>query len=522
MSPDSEGAVKKREQIMQNKQKSKHFSAEKMAAYILLFLMTASLLPVMYLGRYNHPTGDDYYYGAETKAVWEETGSTWQVLKEAVKGVGLQYNRWQGSYSAMLLMYLPPNIYNGWAYHLVTPVILLLLTGAAFYLLKPLVCRLLDGSTYLWLILSSLTVMLWVQTVPFQGESFFWYNGSMYYTGYFAITLFFLGMAVRYSLDQKKHRLPVMLLLAVFLAGGNYVSMLPALLILFLLEAVLLLRKKRQARGMAVVCLVASICFLINILAPGNQVRKDGMWNIPAWKAIFKSLLQGLQYIRGWSSGWLFLALFLLTPFLWKAFSKTSFRFRYPLAVTGLAYGVFCSMSCPTFYTMNSTGPARVVAIVYYSYHLLIIGVYSYLLGYACQFLQKRKAALAGKNDTGSILLPKSLAWENRMWKGRMRKVAICTAFVLLAGIQTVRGASGTTVGKAVRLLESGEAAAYEQEYQERMRLLEDARVQDVIFLPYEHQPEMLYVGDFAGDPQDETNRKAAQYFHKNSICVVY
>lgn len=36
--------------------------AEKLAAYILLFLMAAGLLPVMYLGRYNHPTGDDYYY----------------------------------------------------------------------------------------------------------------------------------------------------------------------------------------------------------------------------------------------------------------------------------------------------------------------------------------------------------------------------------------------------------------------------------------------------------------------------
>ena len=39
---------------------------------------------------------------------------------------------------------------------------------------------------------------------------------------------------------------------------------------------------------------------------------------------------------------------------------------------------------------------------------------------------------------------------------------------------------------------------------------------------PYEHQPEMLYVGDFGGSPEDETNRKVAQYYHKNSVCVDY
>lgn len=51
---------------------------EKIAAYIALTLLVGSLLPVAYLGRYNHPTGDDYYYGAQTRQVWEATGSVAQ------------------------------------------------------------------------------------------------------------------------------------------------------------------------------------------------------------------------------------------------------------------------------------------------------------------------------------------------------------------------------------------------------------------------------------------------------------
>ncbi len=38
-----------------------------MAAGVMLLLLFVCLFPVMYLGRYNHPTGDDYYYGAKTK-----------------------------------------------------------------------------------------------------------------------------------------------------------------------------------------------------------------------------------------------------------------------------------------------------------------------------------------------------------------------------------------------------------------------------------------------------------------------
>ena len=85
---------------------------EKITAYILLCITIASLLPVMYLGRYNHPTGDDYYYGAETRAVWEETGNIAETVAEAARRTAVQYRIWQGTYSALFLMHLPPNIFS--------------------------------------------------------------------------------------------------------------------------------------------------------------------------------------------------------------------------------------------------------------------------------------------------------------------------------------------------------------------------------------------------------------------------
>lgn len=473
---------------------------EKITAYILLCITIASLLPVMYLGRYNHPTGDDYYYGAETRAVWEETGNIAETVAEAARRTAVQYRIWQGTYSALFLMHLPPNIFSEGAYRFVTCGILLLLSGGIFYLLKPIIRTFMKGTVFLWITASSLLTLMCVQTVDFQGESFFWYNGSFYYTGYFALTCVFFGLALRYISGAGRRRVPILYFLAFFLAGGNYVSLLPAVIVLLMMTGYLFWTRSKKARVMAGVLSLMSVCFLVNALAPGNRVRQDGMWGIPAWKAILKSLFQGARYSAAWTGIWLVLALFVLTPFLWRAYSRTTFRFRYPLLALGLAYGIFCSMSCPTFYAMNSTGPARVVAIVYYGYLLFAFGSYWYLLGYLYRRLEKR-----------------------RLPYGRQGAAAVAVLFSLLLGVQIFTGAlRETTSARAVKLLASGEAAAYEREYRDRLRILEDDMVQDVVFLPYENRPDMLYVGDFAGDAQDATNRKVAQYFHKRTVRVEY
>ncbi len=147
---------------------------EKIAACTLFAILIISLLPVMWLGRYNHPTGDDYYYGAETHMVWSETGSVVKTISEALQGVAYDYQTWQGTYSAMLLMRLAPNIFSEGAYKWVACVMLSLLTGGIFFLLKPIVCNILKGSKSLWVITASLLSLLCVQTVPTQSETFFW------------------------------------------------------------------------------------------------------------------------------------------------------------------------------------------------------------------------------------------------------------------------------------------------------------------------------------------------------------
>ena len=474
--------------------------------YIFLAVLLASLVPLVWLGRYNYPTGDDYYYGAEAHLVWQQTGSIPQAISAACAGVAKSYQDWQGTYSALFLMYLAPNAFSNTAYHLVTFVILLLLCGSIFYLLRPLVCRFLPGTDGDWITISSVLSLLCVQTVVFQSDSFYWYNGSMYYTGFFAVTLFFLGTLLRYLYNGKKILLLPLLLLAVFLGGGNYVSLLPCMLLVVTVTFLLLLRKNKKAYLCGITSAVLLLSFAVSAMAPGNHVRQDGMWKIPAWKAIAKCLLQGIRYTFAWTRLWWFLAALLLLPvFLRILQKKNGVFFSQPILFTGYSYGLFCSMSCPLFYTMNSTGPGRAVAIVYYTFLLTSFAVFFYWLGFVVRKLQMRQNAS-----------------EKKAVSGRLKMARYLAMLLLLSGILFTGLWQETSTAKAIRVLTSGEAAAYAAEYEARLLLLNDPEVADVVLTPFTHQPAMIYTGDLPGDPEDPTSQKTAQYFGKHSLYVDY
>lgn len=474
--------------------------------YICLAILLLSLIPLIWLGCYNYPTGDDYYYGAETHLVWQQTGSITQALAAACAGVADSYQIWQGTYSALFLMYLAPNVFSNTAYHLVTFVILLLLCGGIFYLLRPLFRRFLPGTCGEWITVSSVLSFLCIQTVEFQSDSFYWYNGSMYYTGFLAVTLFFLGTLFRYLDNGKRILLLPLLLFAVFLGGGNYVSLLPCMLLSVTITLLLLLQKNKKAYICGITSVVLLLSFAVSAMAPGNHVRQSGMWKIPAWKAIAKCLLQGIRYTLAWTGLWWVLAALLLLPvFLRILQKKNGAFFSHPILFTGYAYGLFCSMSCPLFYTMNSTGPGRAVAIVYYMFLLISFTVFFYWIGFVLLKMQARPKP------------PERIEVSEKLNAARYLAMAVLLFSILCTGLW-----QETSAMKAIRVLTAGEAAAYAAEYEDRLLLLNDPEVTDVILTPFTHQPALIYTGDLPGDPEDPTSRKVAQYFQKTSLYVNY
>ena len=154
---------------------------------------------------------------------------------------------------------------------------------------------------------------------------------------------------------------------------------------------------------------------------------------------------------------------------------------------------------------MNSTGPGRAVAIVYYAFLLISFAVFFYWLGFIVRKLQMRQNT------------PEKMAVLGKLKIARYVAMTVLLAVILFTGVW-----QETYAAKAIRMLTNGEAAAYAAEYEERLLLLNDPEITDVVLTPFTHQPAMIYTGDLPGDPEDPTSKKTAQYFGKNSIYVDY
>jgi hypothetical protein len=76
----------------------------------------------------------------------------------------------------------------------------------------------------------------------------------------------------------------------------------------------------------------------------------------------------------------------------------------------------------------------------------------------------------------------------------------------------------------AMQAVKSGDAAYYEQQYQERLAILEDPTVLDVVFEPYDVPESLmyfLYLGDIPSDETNQVNQRMAAIYGKNSIKIL-
>lgn len=470
----------------------------KIASQASFIILLISLFFLAFLGRYNHALGDDFHYGYTSRLALLN-GNIFDSVVAACKGVHQQYNEWQGTYSAMFLMYLPPHVFGDFFYKLYPTVLLACLTGGFFYMLKPVICTFLKQSKACWVLISSVIVFLAVEQVPVMGEAFYWYNGSMYYTGFYACTLFFLGGIIRFLYDNKTCRIATLSICGLFLAGGNYASLLPTVLILFTLLAFRIINKKskKEILGLSIIIVSVLTGFAVSVLAPGNSLRQDTSFGTTPIKAVIKSLLQGLSFLKGWSNVWLFIALAALTPLFIRIIRESSISFKYPLLVAAYSFGIFSSASCPTFYAQNNGGAARVFDLSWYSMVLLVIAIYFYFLGWYIKRFDK-KAVMVGE----------------------------LTIVALFFALMIVRPFSETyiplnSVNNAVAIF-SGDAEYYDKQYQKRVEIINSA-VSDMVFEPYDVPSRLnyvLYLGDLSNDKDVFGNKNFASFYGKNSVCI--
>ena len=472
---------------------------------VSVIILAVTLIPMIIIGFYTHPLGDDYYYGVPAAAAIRNGDGLWGVILAAFKGTAEQYRIWQGTYSAMFLMHLPPQLFGDFFYKMYPMFILIFMSASIFYFFEALIEKEETTDKKIWVTISAVTAALHIGFVPLCGETYYWYNGSIYYTGFYALTLFFWGCIIKYLRKPGTARLVLLSLLALFIAGGNYASLLPTVIILFFVTVGAYIKRKSQPYiGLTVIFILLILGFVLSIIAPGNALRQATSPGMDPVKAILKSLLQCFGYLVHWTNLYIFAALIALTPVFVYLAKRSRHGFKFSVIICVIFFGIFASSESPTFYAQSNGGAARVFDICFYMMLLCIGFMYYYLVGGIVKFLEKKEVAYK----------------PIKLMTGLM--ISLAAILVILAVVRPKEETfTNNNAIKATASLINGEAAYYDSQYRDRMKAIEGRQGEDVTVKAFDVPENLIYflwLGDMS--TESDANSYVAEYFAFNSIRV--
>lgn len=176
----------------------------KIVTGVAIAVLIISIIPMLWISQYLHPFADDYVFGAEVYKIWNETHSFPACVQTAWNVAMTMYHTWQGTYSACFLMALQPGVFG--QYWLGTFILIFSLVTSTYTLLYMIMRKLLHSSRLEYLFVSTLFVLMTIQFTWSYYDAFYWYNGAMYYTLFYSMSLFLASLLIGYQLSSSKFK----------------------------------------------------------------------------------------------------------------------------------------------------------------------------------------------------------------------------------------------------------------------------------------------------------------------------
>lgn len=490
----------------------------KNAGIILTILFMLSLLPVVALSFYASPSADDYSYG-DTTAAAVQNGSFSDVLSVVAASTRKSYLEWQGSFAAVFLMNLQPAVF-GPEYYFVTTFIMLgsLIIGTALFL-RELLVKYLHADVWQYCLVTAVILTMTIHFCYDPVESFYWYNGSIYYTFFYGLALI-LAAAVLCALRVEKVGMKVFLtvlssVLCAVIGGGNYTTALSVMLILVFSAALLVLKKDKRALILLAVLAAGMATFMISVLSPGNGVRQEAAQSgtSPVTAILLSFVLGGYIFCNSLSLPVL-IGFAAITPVLFALAKKTAYSCDHPFWFSLISVGIFCAQCTPPIYGLGIAVPERLLNIIYFSFYIFILLNMIVWSGYIAERYNTESAeklfSAIGEHSTlifaSTVILFSALAVGNcTIGKGEDGETEI---LALPLGAE------------AAYELVSGEAADFREENRVRIELLENGEGEDVVLQSYSARPYLLFADDITTNPADWRNKALAGYYHCSSVVV--
>lgn len=483
---------------------------EKNQERFLLVCFGISLLPILALSFFNHPVMDDFNYGILTHRAFVENkglGCVIPVLQAAVQRAVNLWNEWQGTFTFSIIGALRPSIFSEKLTFTHTFILLGLLSSGVIYFCKTVLHRILGLSKHIAVSVSLVLLMLCIQYVPVGLEAFYWWIGSVGYTGLFGVMLVLFAklFLCKYEKQIPVKRMIAMMAMAFLLSGDMFPIMLLTAVVMALNLLDILIGKqydKTMKIRIGALNFVYFAGFILNLAAPGNRRRQSNFEPRTPLQAIYKSYSHSLEYLPECTNVVIVLVMIGLFLYMLYKLKDTKFSFRCPLMFTFVSYSMVVVMWVPGMYAVRFISGGRYYNILYYGVILFYAANAVYYAGWLRRMYERCGEQVQKLfRDAAPVLL------------GAAGFFCVILGF---AKINMVRDVEEIISAKALKSIVYGEAQVYHREIKEREAMYNDPTLREVEVEEVTYRPELLYFGTLTPDPDESRNQAMCAYYDKD------
>lgn len=499
---------------------------KKVFAWFLILFVVVMMAPLLYIGRYNHMSGDCYWYGFQGYVAWLNTHSIFRVMGAGIRNAVKFWHTWQGTYSSIFMFTITPGLF-GEQYSFIVPYMMIGMTFFSnFILFYVLLVKVMKAGPYHFLIFFLMSFFMQIEFMYTPASGLYWYNGAVHYVFmqgfvYIAVScvlMYFYRLAGEEAGKRKSaSRWIPAVLAAVFgfiASGANFSSALLNFEFYSLFLAVMLyfVLKKRKKRALCYLIPYGITLggFLLNIMAPGNGVRQAYFVRMGAVKAVLQSLAYSFSQAGKWIDIFVVLCLLMLVPFILKFAWEGELCFRFAPAAAILSYCLYASMFTPGFYAQGAAPISRNQNICKMFLFVILVLNEIYLLGWLTKKMKKRLA-----DRTASCRGTGKWAWS----------VYLCVLAVLFAAfffrLDFVPKKAAFVSYGAWDVIVTGDGKQYHREYLNRLALYKNSEEKVIYVAPYSVQPYPIWVNSDSEVSNQENgllNTDMAVWYQKDAI----
>ena len=481
-----------------------HLLSVKNISLMTLALLMFSLIPICYLSLVNRATGDDYGYGAYTRAAWMNTHSLVEVAKAIGITIRQYYEGWQGTWFSIAVFALQPEVFSDNAYIIVVFMMLFLWIGSTVLLLWQVFKVVYGLDKWSCLFFLSIYLLIGIQFIPSTRSSIFWFNGCAHYMLPFAMCQVVVWCLICFV---KKYQIRYLAGTGIFmtlLGGSNYQAALFALIVLVYMGlADFVKRKNKKIFLLGIPFTAEMIGLIISMKAPGNKVRGGEEFGFSLEKA---AVTIGRCFTESfWTiiSYWkerpvVFLGLTVLFLIILEGCKNAQCKAgaKYPGVVIIAFICLFCAMQAPKLYAN-----VEVSGGVYNMNFLVFLLSATGCLGVSARYV-------ADKIKMSQVTLHRKIVIP-----GLALSVVL---LVLLRG-----GLKNTTFWISMEYIESGQARDYKEQMDIQTAILTDENVKDAVIPLVNDMQGPLMSMPATEDPTAWANMVMKQFYGKNSVIGI-